>query len=65
MNENLEKRRFSNFQHNNYKFLRPTPRTFREAFGAEMYAENNRWNKAVFWVVLVCACVGALIVGVK
>lgn len=62
MNSSWQKNHTLNFHCHNYKFLRGTPRTFREAFGEEMYPEESKTSDAV---VLGLALVALVIVVVS
>lgn len=57
MNSSWQKNHALNFHCHNYKFLRGTPRTFREAFGEEMYSGESKTSDAVVLGLALAALV--------
>jgi hypothetical protein len=48
--------------HSNHKHLKPTPRTFREAFGHSYQHEHDSSSRA--WVVIIIGAAALLLMGV-
>jgi len=62
MNIELTRAAWRNHQHGNAQFLKPGPRTAREAFGCDLPHHRHPTDGAVFWMVMACFLIGLAVV---
>ena len=60
MNRNLTITQWKLHRHHSAQFMKPLPRTSREAFGSD-YGHEKNVDAAVVWVVVIAFAVGLLV----